>query len=308
MNRTSFFSAFWRAARPWSLLAGVLLYALGGGIANYLGYIIDWPVYWIGQGAVTALQLSSFFLREYFDLAGQEPFAAPPPRRPRTTPEEDDGVPAPPARVSFLQLGYTAITVAAVLTALLVGIRALNLPALLFLSLSFALAIAYAVPPLRLVYSGYGELAMSILQANFFPALAFLLQSGEFHRLLALLTFPLTFLYLALTLARSLQTYMEDLRRERRTMMARLGWQRGMNVHNLLILFAYFLLGVSVAAGLPWSLAFPVFLSLPVGLFQIWQINGIANGAKPRWRLLSITAMATVGLAVYFMNLALWIN
>jgi 1,4-dihydroxy-2-naphthoate octaprenyltransferase len=270
-------------------------------------------VYWLGQGAVTALQLSSYFLHEYFNLVSQ-----PPPLRRRSpvkpaVPSPDEGLPPEPepldpraSRVAFIQVAATTLTVGAVLTVLLLANGALTPPALLFLAISLLMSLAYAVPPLRLIYSGYGELLQAILLANFFPALAFMLQTGELHRLLALLTFPLTFLYLSAGLARSLRTYAEDMRRERLSMLVRLGWQRGMNLHNLLILAAYLLLGVSVLLGLPWRLAFPAFLSLPVGLFQIWQIWLIANGAKPRWGLLSLTAMSTVAFAAYFMNLALW--
>ena len=293
MDAASFFAAFWRVARPLSLLAGILLYALGGGIANYLGYSIDWTAYWLGQAALTALQLSSYFLREYFDRVGR-----PLPRR------EEKG----PPDAAFLQIAATALTAGAVLTVLMLAIGKLNLAAFVFLGVAVLLSIAYAVPPMRLVYSGYGELVMAILMTNLFPSLAYLLQVGELHRLLAMLTFPLTFLYLAGMLARSLQSYMEDLRHERSTMLLRMGWQRGMNMHNLLVLLAYFLLAAAMLMGLPWQLALPGFLSLPVAMFQVWQIAGIANGAKPRWRLLSITTMATVAFAVYFLNLALWIG
>ena len=46
-------------------------------------------------------------------------------------------------------------------------------------------------------------------------------------------------------------------------MMVRLGWQRGMTVHNALIAAADILLAFSVLVGLPFRLAWPAFLSLP---------------------------------------------
>jgi 1,4-dihydroxy-2-naphthoate octaprenyltransferase len=318
LNRTtiSLTRALFRAARPVSILGGVLLYALGGGIASYLGYQIDWPVYWIGQAAVTLLQLSSFFLREYFDRAGQPPFEPRIPRPPRAEEkplaDSEDPEPALPdveaPRVIFLQFATATLTIGAVLTVLLLAQHKLTPPAFLFLGLAFLLALVYAVPPFRLVYSGYGELVLAILEANLFPALAFLFQSGELHRLLAMLTFPLTLLYLAAMLAISLRQYYQDILENRQTMLARLGWQRGMTLHNLLIALAYIVLAVSVIIGLPWRLAFPAFLSLPIAIFQIWQMNSIASGGKPHWRLLFFTSLALVGFTVYFLNLALWIG
>ncbi len=318
------FRALARAARIWSLLAGVLLYALGGGIVHYLGYIIDWPVYWLGQGAVTLLQLSMFMLREYFDRATQPPFEPlRPPVRRRAPPsnlapagETDPDALQPEGeveailvpRIIFLQVAAASLTIGAVVTVLLYAGHKLNPPAFVFMGIAFLLGLAYAVPPLRLVYSGYGELILSILVANLFPALAFMLQVGSLHRLLAMLTFPLTLLYLAAELARSLRHYFVDSRENRHTMLVRLGWQRGMTLHNALIAFAYVALAVSLVSGLPWRLTYPGLLSLPVAVFQIWQMNSIAGGAKPRWNLLGYTAMATIGLAAYFINLALWIG
>ncbi len=300
--RRSYLPVILRAAHPLSLVAGVLLYALGGGIASYLGNTINWTVYWLGQGFVTTLQLSSFFLRAYFDLIGQPPFR----REPENVADGAEEKPKSPPRVAYLQLAVTALTVGAVLTVLLVSIQVMPPSAWLILIISLVVALSYATPPLRLVYSGYGELVLAILHANLFPALAFLLQAGSFHRLLAMLTFPLTFLFLAVKLAGSLRSYMDDIRKEHSTMIVRLGWERGMNLHNILIVMAYVLLALSVIAGLPWRLAFPAFLSLPIALFQVWQINGIMNGGKPRWSLLSITSIATLAFAIYFLNLALW--
>ncbi|RPJ50386.1 MAG: prenyltransferase [Chloroflexi bacterium] len=319
MNRTnvSLARALLRAARPWSLFGGILLYALGGGIATYLGYPIDGPVYWIGQAGITLLQLSSNFLREYFDRAGQPPFETRPARRVQRppaniTPDGENPEAATPdstvPRGVFFQVAAATLTVGAVTTVLLIAENKMSPVVSLFYGLAFLLAIAYAVPPFRLVNSGYGELVLAILNANLFPTIAFLLQSGELHRLLAMISFPLTLLYLAALLAISLQSYYRDTQENRSTMLTRLGWQRGMTLHNALIAMAYIVLAVSVISGLPWRLAFPGFLSMPVAVFQVWQMNSIANGGKPHWRLLTFTALALVGFTVYFINLALWIG
>lgn len=302
-DRAALFSALFKVSNPWLLLAGLLLYAVGGGIASYLGEPIDWPAYWMGQAALLLLLLSASFLREYFDRAGQPPFETGPRRPP---PENGDEPLPPPPRGIFIQVAATTLTAGAVLTVLLFSEGSLGPGGILFFGIALLMAILYAVPPFRMVDRGYGELVISVLLANLFPALAFLLQTGQLHRLLAMLTFPLTFLFLASILAHSLPNYLEDVRRDRRTMLARLGWQRGMSLHNLFIVLAYLLLAASVLFGLPWRLAYPAFLALPVGLFQIWQINNIAGGAPPRWRLLLVTAMATVGLTAYFIILALW--
>jgi 1,4-dihydroxy-2-naphthoate octaprenyltransferase len=284
-----------RISHPEVLLASILLYALGGGMADYLGHSIRWDIYLAGQGAVLFLLLSSYFLREYYSLP--------------MVPLSQRGLGAPViSRNQLLAVSATTLTVGAVLTVMLVASGALNATGFVFLGLAFALVMIYALPPFRLAYSGYGELVIAIVMANLVPAIALILQTGEFHRLVVLLTFPLTFLYLSSFLAVHLERYARDVREGRRTMLTRLGWQRGMNLHNLLILLGFFTLGCAALVGLPWRLTWPGLLGLVVGAFQIVQMIAIGNGAKPRWALLRITAAATFALTVYFMTYALWIG
>jgi 1,4-dihydroxy-2-naphthoate octaprenyltransferase len=124
--------------------------------------------------------------------------------------------------------------------------------------------------------------------------------------MLAMITFPITALYLAMLLALSLEGYASDEKYSRKTSMVRLGWQRGMNLHNLLILFGFMLFGLAAVLGLPWPLTWPGLLGLPLGLFQIWQMSSIAAGAKPHWRLLSLNAVATVVMTAYLVTFTLW--
>jgi 1,4-dihydroxy-2-naphthoate octaprenyltransferase len=109
-----------------------------------------------------------------------------------------------------------------------------------------------------------------------------------------------------MSLAIALPGYADDVKYNRQTLLVRLGWQRGMTLHNIVILLAYVVLGLAAAFGLPWPLAWPGLLTLPVGIFQIWQILQIGNGARPNWRLTRITAMSTLALTSYMLAYALW--
>jgi 1,4-dihydroxy-2-naphthoate octaprenyltransferase len=295
-----------RSAYPWALLVGVLFYALGAGIWVFLGRPIDWGIYLIGQVCVTALQVSSTLLYAYFNARPdeQEQLRV---RRAREAGLEGEDVEFVP-RAWLMLLAVTGLSIGAALTVLLYARGALNLTTLLFLGFAFLAALAYAVPPLKLGDSGYGELVQSVLVANLIPSLGLLLQSGEPHRLLAMLTFPLTALFLAMLLAFSLENYSLDFKRERASMLVRMGWQRGMVAHNVLILVAYFLIALAALLDMPWSLTWPALLSFPIGLFQIWQMWRISQGASPRWRLLRFTAAATVGVIGYLLVFALWVG
>jgi len=288
-----------RLARPWVLLGCILFYALGAGIAHFLARSIDSSTYLIGQACVLLLALSSSYLSEYFSML-EHPVL----RRNQNggrTPEEFIWL-----RNGLIEAAAVALTAGAALTVLLFTRGAGNPTVVIFLGAAFLLAFFYAVPPFRLAKNGYGELATALFLTGITPALAYALQTGETHRLLLLLTFPLTAMFIAAILATGLETYYADIKEGRQTLMVSVGWQRGMNLHNWMILLSYLLVGLAAVLRLPWALTWPMLLTAPVGLFQIWQMWQINNGQKPRWRLLRITALASLGLMAYLIAFALW--
>jgi 1,4-dihydroxy-2-naphthoate octaprenyltransferase len=293
-----------RLSRPLFLLGAVLVYALGAGIARYLGVEIDWAIYLLGQTWVTLLQLSTHYLNEYFDAPAD---AANPNRTPFSGGSGVIG-PGKLQRSTALVLAVGCLTVVASLTVLLIRQGTMSPTTLFVMVLIFLGAFFYSVPPVRLASTGYGELTTSILVANLLPALAFLLQTGELHRLLAMSTFPLTALHLAMMLAFELPDYINDLKFDKKTLMVRLGWQRGMTLHNALILSAYLLLALAVSFGLPFAIAWPSFLTLPIGLLQIWQMRRVADGAKPNWTTLTITPLILFAAMTYLLAFAFWVR
>jgi 1,4-dihydroxy-2-naphthoate octaprenyltransferase len=292
-----------RYTRPWSIMAGILTYVLGAGIAKYLGHTLQYPIFWAGMLAVILLMLASYVLKLYYDLIDA---AKPLWRMQKNLDEIDQAAFQRLSRPSVLLAAFTLLTAGAAVTVLLIAQGAITFAGLVILGAAFLLAFFYGVPPLRLVYHGYGELAEGILVTSLAPALAFILQTGDLHRLLPMLTFPLLALFLALRMAQSLEHYAHDQKLLHRTMMIAVGWQRGMQFHNILILAAYLLLGIAAAFSLPWSLTWPGLLTLPVGLYQVFLMNQIAGGAKPGWRLLRLTSSATFALTAYLLSLAIW--
>lgn len=275
------------------------MYALGVGIASYLGNPIDWQAYFLGQGCVTLLQLSAQYLNEYFDA---EADSENPNRTMFTGGSGEIGLP----RQTALLAAAATLSVWAVITVLLYAGGYMDLPLLIILILAFLGAIFYSTPPIRLAGSGYGELTTSILVANLVPAFAFILQAGTLHRLVAVATTPLTFLHVAMLIAFSLPDYATDLKHGKRNLLVRVGWQKGMQIHNLLLISAYLLLLAGVISKFPISLAWPGFLSLPFAAYQIWHMYQIAEGAPTRWPLLTFNALIIFGSTAYFLTLAFW--
>lgn len=291
-----------RLARPHFLLGGILLYTLGGGIAYYLGIPINWEVFLLGQAWGTLLQLSTQFLNEYFDAPSDEDNAN---RTPFTGGSGEIG-PGKLPRAAALWGATGSLVVVASLTVVLIQRADLNLAVVLYMALIFAGAFFYSVPPVRLEASGYGELTTSVLVAHLVPGFAFLLQTGEMHKLVLLATFPLVFIHLAMLLAFSLPDFFNDTKHGKRTLLVRVGWQAGMRMHNLLILGSFLFLGLSILLGLPWRIGAWAFLPLPLGLLQIWMMNRIAAGVKPNWTALTLSAVVLFVSMSYLLTWSFW--
>jgi 1,4-dihydroxy-2-naphthoate octaprenyltransferase len=291
-----------RVSRPWFLLGAALLYSLGAGIARYLGESIDWGFYLLGQSLVASLQLGAHYLNEYYDAAQDR-------ANPNRTPfsggsgqVDEQGIP----RRLVLNAALGCLAVAALCLLLLSWLGRATPTIFVLLLLAFLAAIFYSTPPLRLVASGYGELTTSILVANLLPTFSYLLQEGEPNRLLAMSTFPLTLLHLAMMLAFEVPDYAADLRANKRTLMVRVGWQTGMNIHNALILGGYLLLGLAISLGMPLAIGLPAALTFPLGLLQIWQMRRVADGARPNYLALTLTPVVLVLGVAYLLALGFW--
>ncbi len=295
---------FLRMSRPLFLLGAAVVYALGVGIADYLGVPIDWGLYLLGQAFVTTLQLSAQYLNEYFDSPADT-------QNPNRTPFSGGSGAVGPGKLSrntVLLAAVTMLTIVASLTVLLVN-RAPATPLLIIvLILGFLGAFFYSVPPVRLVSSGYGELTTSFLVAFLVPGFAFLLQTGSFHRLLLVSALPLTALHLAMMLVFEFPDYATDLKFEKETLLVRIGWERGMVMNNLLIFTAFLLLGLAVILSVPAGIVLPSFLLLPFGLLQIWQMRGIAAGGKPNWTLVGLTGVVLFAGVAYMLAFAFWVR
>lgn len=295
---------FIQLTRPIYILSAALLYILGAGVAHYLSGQINWTSFFLGLAWVILILLSFQYLNEYFYqevIYGNATW--------KHTPFSGgsgaigrDGLPRPVA----LWLGLTSLAITASLTVLIIQNLEVNLSVIMLIGLVVLGELLFALPPLRLATSGYGELFMSIIMVGLIPALAYQLQGHDFHRLLLMSVFPLTTLYLGMLLAFEFPDYAADIKQGKKPIIVRIGWQRGMLLHNLLILGSFFILGLAFIFGLPLSIGWPVIFVLPVGIFQIWMMIRIADGAKPNWNLLVLVALSTFGLTTYLMTFAFW--
>ena len=287
---------FVRFVRPLQLVLASLTYLLGLGMARYLGKSTGIAITLTGWALVLLVLAASGLLNVYF-LPSTEPLVE------NETPRRRAEL-----RPILMVIAAGLLTVAAFMVILLGWQGALGIDVTFLLIFFTLLCISTAVPPLRLTGRGYGEIAGALLLAGVIPALSFILQTGAFNRLLNVVTFPLFMLGLASLLALDFPTFADDIKFERRTFLIRLGWQRAIPLHNVLIAAAYLLFASAPFFGFPFSLLWPSLLTIPLAGYQIFMLRNIGDGARPLWNAFTINAIAIFGLTAYLLALTFWLR
>jgi 1,4-dihydroxy-2-naphthoate octaprenyltransferase len=285
-----------KLARPQLLLLDALTYCLGGGISRYLGRPFLPAAFGLGLLVVLAIQAATCWLVEYFRLSLT-------PLSKGETPRDREFL-----RTSLFQSAMALLTVCGAIIVTLFIARLLPLPAGFLFCLIVIIFVAYAIPPMHLSEAGYGELAQATALGTLFPAFAFLLQFGEFHRILTFATFPLTLLALAYFLVNDFPNFATDLKYGRHSLLTRLTWQRAIPIHHLLVLVSFLFFAISPFLGFPWGLVWPVFLALPFAVIQIAWLQRIARGGRTHWKILVPFSGAVFGLTIYLLALTFWIR
>jgi len=286
---------FIRLSRPLFLLGGLLLYALGAAIAAYLGRPIDVALYLVGQAIVTLLQLMTHYLNEYFDAEADRESDS------RTRLTGGSGAIGPEGLPKSVALNAAVISLALATTISTAALITQAFPLLAWpvLLLGFFGAFFYSTPPLRLMSTGYGELAIALVVAGLTPTFAYVLQTGELHRLLLMSTIPLIALCFAMIIVFELPDYATDVKHGKRNLMVRLGWSAAMRAHDIAIVFALISFAIAFLFGLPPRVGLGALIVVPLAGAQMWQLNRIRQGYPPKWTTLTFTALALFGIAAY---------
>jgi len=281
--------------RPLHLFFAALTYSLGAGIADYLGNSFKASAFWLGMIGVVLAQLTMSVLPEIFRL-DLEPLS-----ENETRPQRQI------LRNNLLYISLASFTSLGLIFYALFATGRLPPSSVFFLGLSLAIILVYAIPPFRFINRGFGELLLALHLAYVFPSIAFILQSGGVHRFLAI-TIPLIFLTFSYFIVMDFQTFVQDQKFRRVTILTRLGWEHVVPLHHIFVIFAYIFFLSMPAFGLTLSLLWPAFLTLPFALYQIFQLRNISLGLPPNWKLLHATALAVFGLTTYFLTLTFWIR
>lgn len=289
--------------RQLSLLVAynILIYSLGAGIAHYFGIPIDWSIYLTGQGICLSMMLFTFFINDYFDKY------LPSPDLPAPQTQADVDI-RRRIQNTLLVTALVFMTVATILIIVLSRVGSMNPAATILVGIGFLASLVYTIPPIRLIYSGAGEIIIAFLLALVIPAFSYSLLAGELHHYNTLTSLPLTTFFIAMLLIQQFPTYEADCKDCRGTLLVRLGWQRGWHLHNILNILGFMLLVLASLQGLPWQILLPAFVAVPLTIWQFVLLAQMAAGEKPQWKLLQFTSLSIVGLITYLLTFMFWIK
>ncbi|MEN8240762.1 MAG: prenyltransferase [Chloroflexota bacterium] len=300
------FVLFLRLSKPFFLLIGLVQFGLGVSIAKYLGYRVDWALFWIGLLWVFSAQLGTTYLHQYFDLYVDVDFES------RTyffggSPVLGTQEGKLPRRAALVAAMGAFVFTAAFIVAISQQ-NPLRIFTIFLMILILLAGISYAVPPLQYSRSGYGELILALGFGFLIPAFSFELQAGTIHQLLTQATLPVVLLLIALLIALSFQSFSEDIKHRRGNLLSKIGLQNSVAIHQSSILLAYLILTAVMFIGLPRNVGLAASATIPLGLMQIWLVYRISTGAKPSWKPLMINGLAMVACFEILMIYSFWIG
>jgi 1,4-dihydroxy-2-naphthoate octaprenyltransferase len=285
-----------RISRSPNIVITLLTYSLGTGIARYLGTAIQWPIFFLGLFIILPLVTASSFLVEYFN----------PPLTTYLCKVSSRKIKQYKGWLLLIAFALLATSCVSVISLLLIS--AINPFAGIFLISITIIMLVYAIPPIELSKSGYGELALSFIFATLIPGISYLFQTDDIHRILPIITFPLTLQAIAWQLAANFSTYAIDQKSGRQSLVIRLSWQKAVPVHHVLILTAFLFYITSPFFGVSWALVWPILLALPFAILQIVWLQRIANGGRPVWKFYNVLIPTVFGLSIYLIGISFWLR
>jgi 1,4-dihydroxy-2-naphthoate octaprenyltransferase len=277
-----------------NLIVSALMYVLGGGIAHYLGADFRPIEFWVGLIWIICIHITGYLLIIYFH----------PPAYLLDDEEVKDWLRQKKALI--LQLSLFFLTTCGVVVILLLLANKLSMNIGIVFLLTIAGLVGVAIPPFNLALKGYQEITLAIYQGCLIPATGFFLSMNIYHRLLLLITFPMTCLALASYLAANFSTYARDQRTERKSFIRLLTWQKAVPVHHILLSCAYIFFLLGYGRGLPIELLWPALLTLPMAGLQIYWLHRISRGGTPVWPFFNALSASVYGLSAYLMAFTFW--
>lgn len=291
-----------RLGRPKFLLGGFALYGLGVLCSLAIGEPFSAGVFWWGQLAVTAIQLTTHYANDYYDYHADVA---------NLTPTRWSGgsrvlVRAEVPRVTALLAAAGCALTACFAIGGLVGFEGVSARiALPLLGVMLLLSWSYSSPPLRLHTRGYGEPTVALVVPFLTPLSGFMLQAERIHPLPVLLTLPLIALQLNMQFTLEYPDEKGDRIVGKRTWVIVFGAKKIAWLSSALIVGAFGFSFIAAGRLLPWLTGWAWLVILPLGVFQLSRLWNGAWARQERWESLAFGSVALFFLATVLDLLAL---
>lgn len=284
-------------------------YSLGSAVVAYVDGVLEWGVYFIGLLALVTLLITMSLVEQYFfpeaALMSQLEKAL----KLDQAHKPGEGVVIDRPQYLFLLLAAPFLLVFFLCVWTLFRAGAMNGGAVAMILMIALLTGLANKPPLHLSETRYHDFLDGAALILFPAGFGNLLQTARVIDLSIILSLSLLLLFFALRIVQGLERFDEDSRLKADTFLNAVGWERGMQAHNLLLLAAFFIPAVSlVLFAFPWELFQPLLLAFALAIFQLVQMVRIHNGAPVHWRMLRFTAVASCYLFAYFSIITLMIR
>lgn len=294
MVRNQKIIAFIRLTRPFFLLGGVLLYALGVAAAMVDGEAFSLYRFVPGQLLVTAIQLMTHYCNEYYDREGDRLNNA------RTWFTGGSGV----LTGDFLSpdVAWNAARLSLVASLILLIIcGSLSPTVFLIAGLGLFGAWFYTAPPISLVRRGWGEFSASLIVAGLVPLVGYSMQSGgRINPALLISLLPLILVHFAMLIAFQIPDQSADAQIGKRTLCVRLGARRVAWLHHFSLFIAFCV--ILVLSFFRWPGARLAWLSLPLAIWQIYTVYRVTStGVR------SFTWLSTGALSLFAFTAVTWL-
>ena len=283
--------AILRTINPMILILGLFSFSLGLALASYLNIQVHWGGILAGFGFWLSSQLLEGAVQWALTI-----------KHDQLKQGSQNLLLVAMAVISFL------LMLMAFLLVIIIRQTNSNAAVLVFLSIVLLLTLARSLSFSNDKIRPYREIFDAIILAGLLPAFSFLIVTGEFHRLLALLFIPLVFIFFGAMIALAFPSYASDLAQNRNSFLIKIGWQKATVLHDISLLGGLIILGISGLAGLPWKLLWPNLLLLLPIILEIVVIRRMVGGAKKNWRLLRLNAISILFLSTYILIFSLLIN
>ncbi len=234
-------SAFIRLSRPHFLLGGVLLFAVGA----FSGEEVDAARYVIAQIMVTAAQITAHYVNEYADVE-VDSFVTN-----RTFFSGGSGVLTAHIFEPLLAR-HAAMVSSAIAVSAAAIVATYSLPAAALGVATLGVSWAYSMPPVRLLDTGLGELATTLVVAAAVPLIGSLAQGGSTPESLWWSIAVLVPIHFGMMLAFEIPDLETDAEAGKRVLAVRIGRQVTIQLMAFLVIVAGI---VAVVAGVIGAIA-----------------------------------------------------